>query len=97
MIEVEEIYSYQLQDYLNKGYEFISTILYSNVDTISVQEEVPNYRVVVSDSAGGYNNHQPTFMNKIHPTINISTKILVKRSLAAKLLYEKSLKNENNA
>jgi len=97
MIEVEEIYSYQLQDYLNKGYEFISIVIYSDISTIPIREEVPDNRVVVSDSAGGYYNHQPVYINKNYPTSNISTKILVKRSLAAKLLYEKSLKNENNA
>jgi hypothetical protein len=99
VIEVDEINPSQLQEYLNKGYEFICQIMDSEDGTMEVSEEVPSSRVVTSDtgSGGNYFNHQPVFVRKTYPIPRINTKLLVKRTQAAKLLYEKSLKNENNS
>lgn len=97
MIEVVEIHTYELQAYLNKGYEFICTNVYSITREITIQEEIPAQRIVTTDTTSGYYNHQPTYIQKRYPVQTLDTKIILKRSLAAKLLYEKSLKNENNA
>jgi len=97
MIEVVEVHQYELQEYLNKGYEFLCVNTYSGVQEASVQEEVPMQRTVTTDTAGSYYNHQPVYTQKHYPVATIATKFILKRTTAAKLLYEKSLKNENNA
>ena len=97
MIEVDEINPSQLEEYLNKGYEFICTTLCSGVQEVSVQEEVPVQRTITTGTAGSYYQHQAIYTQKPYPVTSITTKILIKRTQAAKLLYEKSIKNENNS
>jgi hypothetical protein len=94
--ETAEIDPLDLAHYLNMGYEFVCPIVDSYINMQSVQEEVPHTKVYTTDNSSGYYNHQPTYINKQYPVAEISTKILLKRTTAAKLLYEKSLKNENN-
>lgn len=96
MIEVVEIHTYELQDYLNKGYEFVASSIHTEVREVPVKEEIPTQRIVTTDTAGMYYNYQPTYAQKYYPVSVANTKFVLKRSLAAKLLYEKSLKNENN-
>jgi hypothetical protein len=96
--EVLQIEPYQLTDYLNKGYEFVCAITESRIEMCSVSEEVPTERIVTSNSANlsPYGGYQPIHISKQYPVSDVYTKLLVKRTQAAKLLYEKSLKNENN-
>jgi hypothetical protein len=94
--ETVEINPGELAHYLNMGYEFVCPVIDSYVNMQSVQEEVPDTRTVTQSSSGSYYNHQPTYINKHYPVAEITTKILLKRTVAARLLYEKSLKNENN-
>jgi hypothetical protein len=96
MIEVIEINPSELQEYLNKGYEFLCVNTYSGVNEVPIREEIPVTRMVTSNNTGSYYNYEPTYQTKHYPVATITTKFIVKRSQAAKLLYEKSLKNENN-
>lgn len=99
-IEVQHISEYDLQNYLNMGYEFVCTITESNINMHSVQEEVPQYYMTATGGSSGgnygYNQPSPVYKTKQYPVSEIHTRIVVKRTKAAKLLYEKSLKNENN-
>jgi hypothetical protein len=94
--ETVEVNPGELAHYLNMGYEFVCPIVDSFVNNHSIQEEIPDTRIVTSNNSGSYYNHQPTFITRQYPVTEITTKILLKRSVAAKILYEKSLKNENN-
>lgn len=95
-IEVITIDEWQLQEYFNKGYEFVATMQESMVQMQNIQEEVPNMQVWISNnttSNNGY-NQQTAYVNKQVPVSVLTTRFVVKRTKAAKLLYEKSL-NEN--
>jgi hypothetical protein len=93
-IEIKIIHEYQLETYLNQGYEFVCAVTESHVDTYSVPEEVPVQQTFVSNNSTQH--IQPTYINKQYPVTRIDTRLVIKRTQAAKLLYEKSLKNENN-
>lgn len=98
-IEVQEIQTYELGNYLNQGYEFVCSTVHTYSTTQTITEDVyePQINIYAGNGTNYNNNNNYNNIRQITkqiPVVNSETRILVKRTKAAKLLYEKSL-NEN--
>ena len=103
-IEIFTVDEWQLSDYLNKGYELVAPITETNIQVQNITEEVyePQVNIHYGSSSGSTygnnynNNNNIRQVTKQVPIPVINTRFVLKRTKAARLLYEKSL-NENNA
>lgn len=91
MLVVDE---YQLQSYLDKGFEFVTVVTDDQVIEHNITEQYIAPQISIGNTyQQSYN--QPQTLQKSVPVVVRHTRFLVRRTVAAKTLFE-SKQNENN-